>query len=176
VRPKHWFYTLPLRLRSLFKRNQVEQDLSEELRFHLEQKTREYLTADLTLEEARRRALREFGGVELSKENCRDSRSVSFLETLAQDIRFAFRMLSKNPGFTAVPILTLALGIGASTAVFSLVETILLKPLPYPSPDRIVLPELVSPPGVNLGSRRAAPAASIRWSLLDTSRCGGFAR
>jgi putative ABC transport system permease protein len=152
VRPKHWFYTLPLRLRSLFKRNQVEQDLSEELRYHLEQKTREYLTADLTLEQARRKALREFGGVELSKENCRDSRSVSFLETLVQDIRFAFRMLSKSSGFTAVAILTLALGIGASTAVFSLVEAILLKPLRYPSPDRIVLPELVSPPGVNLGS------------------------
>jgi len=165
VRPKHWFYTLPLRLRSLLKRNQVEQDLSEELRYHLEQKTREYSTADLTLEEAHRKALREFGGVELSKENCRDSRRVNFLETLAQDIRFAFRLLPKSPGFAAIAILTLALGIGASTAVFSLVEGILLKPLPYPNPDRIVLPELVSPPGVNLGSEYF-PWAQIQFRLL----------
>jgi predicted permease len=165
VRPKHWFYTLPLRLRSLLKRHQVEQDLSEELRYHLEQKTREYSTADLTLEEAHRKALREFGGVELSKENCRDSRRVNFLETLAQDIRFAFRLLPKSPGFAAVAILTLALGIGASTAVFSLVEGILLKPLPYPNPDRIVLPELVSPPGVNLGSEYF-PWGQIQFRLL----------
>jgi putative ABC transport system permease protein len=152
-------------LRSLLKRHQVEQDLSEELRYHLEQKTREYSTADLTLEEAHRKALREFGGVELSKENCRDSRRVNFLETLAQDIRFAFRLLPKSPGFAAVAILTLALGIGASTAVFSLVEGILLKPLPYPNPDRIVLPELVSPPGVNLGSEYF-PWGQIQFRLL----------
>ena len=80
MRPKHWFYTLPLRLRSLFRRERAEQELSEELQFHLEQKTQEYVTSGLTLDEARRKAQREFGGIELSKENCRDTRRVSYIQ------------------------------------------------------------------------------------------------
>ncbi len=138
VRPSHWFYTAPLRLRSLFHSRAVERDLDDEVRFHLEKQIEQYVARGMAPDEARRAARRQFGGVEQKKEECRDMRHVQLVDELIHDVRYALRTFAKAPGFTAVFLLTLALGIGANVAVFALVNGLLLKPLPYAAPDRLV--------------------------------------
>ena len=138
MRPEHWLFTIPLRLRSLFRWAQADLELDDELRDHLERKTEEYVAQGMAREEAQRRARLELGGIEQTNEKCRDPRGVNFLETLLQDLRFGLRTLRKSPGFTAVAALTLALGIGSATTIFSAIQNILLDPFPYTDAQRVV--------------------------------------
>jgi predicted permease len=139
MRLEHWLYTIPLRLRSLFRRNLVEQELDEELAFHLECRTAEEIAAGKSPEAAHADALRAMDGPEQHKEECRDSRGVNLIENLARDVRQAWRGMWKNPGFSAVAVATLALGIGANSAIFSVINAALIRPLPYPKPYQLIL-------------------------------------
>ncbi len=127
-------------LRALFRRSQAEHDLDDELRFHIEQQTEQNIRLGMSLEEARHAARKSFGGVDQTKERSRDARGMRWLEDLLQDLRYGVRMLVKNPGFTLVVAITLALGIGANTAIFGLVDAALLRSLPVvAAPDQVVM-------------------------------------
>src|SRR5258708_2267387 len=125
-----WYYKLPLRLRSLFRNQQTAQELNDEIQFHLQHQIDEYVAHGMEPIEARRSALRSLGGIEQLKEECREMRNVSFFETFVQDIGFGFRILRRSPGFSALAIICLTLGIGANAAVFSWIEGLLLRPFP----------------------------------------------
>jgi len=132
------FRTMWRWLRSLGQRRAVKREIDDELRFHIEKRTAENIAAGMSPEEAARVARKRFGNLQSVREECRETRGASLGEAIWRDVRFAFRQLLRNPGFAAVAVLTLALGIGANTAIFSVVVSILIRPYPYPKPDRVV--------------------------------------
>ncbi len=169
MRPAPWLTRLdraarsiPLRFRTLFHRTAVEQELDEELRFHVEEHTALLMTRGLDVTAARREALLQLGGVERRKDEVRETRGVSALENLLRDVRQAFRSMRRAPVYAIVAILTLALGIGANTAIFTVVNAVLLRPLAYADPSRLVLFE-------HAQGTTAAPANFLDWRAQTRS-------
>src|SRR5262245_14847981 len=155
---------LKTRLRALSRKSEMEHELDEELRYHVERQTEQNIRLGMTPEEARTAARKAFGGVEQAKERSRDARGVKWIEDLWQDLRYGARMLAKKPGFTLVAVITLALGIGANTAIFSVVDALLLNPLPFPELDRVVA---VWEKGLEVERTETTVANYLDWRAQD---------
>lgn len=157
-----WFKQITLRLRALFRSGAVDRDLQDEIRFHLEHETEKNVRAGMSPDEARRAARRAFGNVEMARESHRDSFGVRWARDLAADARFALRTLRHTPVLAATAIVTIALGVGANTAIFSAVNGVILRPLPFPHSERLVM-LWESNPEYHWYQQDAAPANVLDW-------------
>jgi putative ABC transport system permease protein len=138
MRIAHWWYQAPLRLKSIFRRGRAEQELDEELRFHLEHKIEEGIAEGLSPEEARYRALRAMGGLDQKKEEARDAWHIHWLTDFVDDVRYALRSLRRTPGLTAFVVVTIALGVGMTATPFSMLDALVFRPYPVPRPRDVV--------------------------------------
>ncbi|MBX5494450.1 MAG: ABC transporter permease [Bryobacteraceae bacterium] len=164
-----WVRVAAARLRGLFERKRLERELEDEVRFHLEMQMEDNLKAGMSPAEARYAALRSFGAVEAMKEIYRERRTVAVIETTVQDLRYAWRTLGRNPGFTATTVSVLALAIGVNTAMFAVLNAVLFRPLPYRSPEQLVM-LWTEDPARNLREGRTAYWNVEQWR----SQCRSF--
>jgi predicted permease len=179
MRVRHWIYTMPLRVRSLVRHGRVESELNEEFQDHLDHLIEAHRAKGLPPKEARVAALRAMGGLEQRKEECRDARGVRLVEDAVADVRYALRAVLRDARFTAVVILTLALGVGLNTAVFSMVSAVMLRNLPYPEADRLVSlweetggrqPQNVRASGLALGGAATPSRITVAPANLEDYR------
>jgi putative ABC transport system permease protein len=162
---------LLFRLRALLRRNGLEAELDEEMRFHFDRLVEKNMRSGLTRQEAARRARLTFGGIEQIKDECREARGVSFVETLQRDVLYSLRMLGKNPRFAVIAVLTIALGIGANTAIFSVIDAVLLRPLPYQDPASLVLVWETKEPDFDQHNT-VSPPDFLDWQRQSTAFAG----
>ncbi len=180
-----WIYKLVLRVRSLVCGRQVEKELDEEIRFHLNNQIEELVAQGMSLQEARLAALRAMGNVELHKEICRDQRGIMWFEELRQDLRYGARALTRHPGFAVTGLLVLGIGIGINTAMFSIINAVLFRPLPVRAPDELVYLYQIyrndRPPSAIFGDdyqylkKHSAPLIDLtaHWGVSMTLTTGG---
>jgi putative ABC transport system permease protein len=161
-----WFKILMARLRALFRRESVLRDIEEEMRIHVEMETETNIKRGMSPDEARAAALKRFGDLSRSTERGYGIRGGGWLETLWQDLRYGARILWTNPGFTLTAMLTLALGIGANTVIFSIINAVWLRPLPYPDPDRLIVVRETKLPETD--DSQVSPAAFLAWQKQNT--------
>jgi predicted permease len=165
---EQWLYKVPLLFKSMFRRMDLERELDDELRFHLEQLIEQNRASGMSEADALEVAKRTFGGLDVRKEQCRESWVVAAIDRFSLDTRYALRRLRRDWGFTTGVFLLLALGIGGNVAVFSIVQSILLKPLPYAEPERLVVVQ-ESLPEKDTGPRSVNPLHYLEWR-----KCGCF--
>jgi putative ABC transport system permease protein len=158
-----------------WRRRGWEQRMNAELRFHIESHVQDYIAEGMMPDEAARRVKQEFGALELAKDECRDEKPAAWFDGMARDVRYALRSLRKSPGFTAAAITTLALGIGANTAIFQLIDAVRLRTLPVPNPQSLVTVQLADRTGWRGGQNGAFPAlTNPQWERLRDTQPGAF--